>query len=389
MRVENRFQLSAMCQYCAEDGMPGDWHLVHYGARAAGGTGLLNTEMICISPTARITPGCAGIWNDQQVQGWRRITDFVHAHSKAKICAQLGHAGRKGATCQPWVGGGMDQPLADGAWEIVAPSPIPYLENSAVPREATTEDMDAITADFVAAVGNADAAGFDMIEIHLAHGYLLSGFISPYTNQRDDEFGGDIAGRMRFPLRVVQAAREAWPAGKPLSVRISATDWVEGGLGEDDMLAAARMLRDAGVDIINVSTGQVTKDEDPIYGRMFQAPFADQVRHEVGIPTIVAGNITTADQANTLVAAGRTDIVAMGRPIMNDPHLVLSAAAHYGVEGQFWPPQYHSGRNLAAIMAEQHNEEMLELRREAKPPNPSEALAIAIARGEILAGQDK
>ncbi len=386
MRLENRFQLSAMCQYCAEDGSPTDWHLVHYGARAIGGAALINTEMICVSPEARITPGCAGIWNDDQTSDWRRIVEFAHENSSAKICAQLGHAGRKGATCQPWAGAGMDQPLADGAWEIIAPSAIPYLANSATPRAATVDDMDKVTADFVSAVRNADKAGFDMVEIHLAHGYLLSGFISPCTNHRDDEFGGDIEGRMRFPLQVVRAARAAWPAAKPLSVRVSATDWVDGGLSEHDMLAAARMLKDAGVDVINVSTGQVTKDEDPVYGRMFQAPFADQIRNEVGIPTIVAGNITTADQANTLIAAGRTDIVALGRPLMNDPHLVLTAAAGYGVDNQFWPPQYHSGRNLAVIMAEQRNDEMLELRREAKPPNPSEALAIAIARGEVLGG---
>ncbi len=383
MRVENRFQLSAMCQYCAEDGNPLDWHMVHYGARAVGGAGLLNTEMICISPTARITPGCAGIWNEEQTTRWKRIVDFVHANSKAKICAQIGHAGRKGATCLPW-DGGMDQPLKEGAWEIISPSPLPYLRHSAVPRPATPEDMDAVVEDFIKAIGNVDAAGFDMVELHLAHGYLLSSFISPYTNQRDDEFGGDIHGRMRFPLRVVREVHAAWPQHKPLSVRISATDWVDEGLTEEEMLAMAAMLKEAGVDVINVSTGQVTKDEDPIYGRMFQAPFADQIRNEVGIPTIVAGNITTADQANTLVAAGRTDIVAMGRPIMNEPHLVLTAAAHYGHRKQYWPPQYHSGKPAAEALAEKTNEELLELRHDARPPNPSEALAIAIARGELL-----
>ncbi|MYE50221.1 MAG: Rieske 2Fe-2S domain-containing protein [Gammaproteobacteria bacterium] len=387
MQVVNRFQLSAMCQYCAEDGNPTDWHLVHYGARAVGGAGLLNTEMICVSPEARITPGCAGLWNDQQTAAWRRIVNFVHAHSKAKFCAQLGHAGRKGATCQPWVGAGMDQPLADGAWETIAASSIPYLESSAMPRMATTADMDQVTRDFETAVRNANRAGFDMIELHLAHGYLLSGFISPCTNHRTDEFGGDIEGRMRFPLRVVKAARAAWPPGKPLSARISATDWVDGGLSEQDMLSAAQMLKDAGADVINVSTGQVTQDEDPVYGRMFQVPYADQIRHAVGIPTIVAGNITTADQANTLIAAGRTDLVALGRPLMNDPHLVLTAAARYGVSDQFWPLQYQSGRTLAETMAEQRNRELLELRREAKPPNPSEALAIAVARGELLGDQ--
>ena len=383
MRIENRIQLSAMCQYCAKDGNPTDWHLMHYGERAVGGVGLLNTEMLCTAPDARITPGCAGIWSDEQAEKWAHIVDFVHAHSKAKICAQIGHAGRKGATCLPW-DGGMDEPLPEGAWEIVAPSSLPYLAHSVVPREMTPGDMDRITTEFVAAVENIERAGFDMLELHLAHGYLLSSFISPVTNLRTDEFGGDIEARMRFPLRVLQAVREVWPAGKPISARISATDWVDGGLDEEEMLAVARMLKDGGLDVINVSTGQVTPDEDPIYGRMFQVPFADQIRNEVGIATIVAGNVTTADQANTMVAAGRTDIVAFGRVIMNEPHFVLKAAAHYGCEKQYWAPQYLSGKFLAEILAAKDNEEMHELRVAAKPPNPSEALAIAVARGEVL-----
>jgi anthraniloyl-CoA monooxygenase len=383
MRVENRFQLSAMCQYCSEDGTPTDWHLMHYGERAVGGAGLLNTEMLCVAPDGRITPGCSGIWSDEQVEKWRHIVDFVHKNSKAKFCAQIGHAGRKGATCVPWKGG-MDEPLTEGAWEILGPSAIPYLDHSAVPREMALADMDAVTAQFVQAAKNAEQAGFDMIEVHLAHGYLLSTFISPYTNRRTDDFGGDIENRMRFPLRVVNAMRKAWPADKPMSVRISATDWVDGGISETDMLAVASMVKDAGVNIINVSTGQVTKDEDPVYGRMYQAPFADQIRNEVGIPTIVAGNITTADQANTLVAAGRTDLVAFGRSIMNEPHFVLKAAAHYGHSNQHWAPQYLSGKFMAEILAAKENEDLLELRSAAKPPNPGEALAIAVARGEVL-----
>jgi len=387
MRIENRFQLSAMAQYSAVDGMPGDWHLVHYGQRAVGGPGLLNSEMICIAPDARITPGCAGLWNECQIDAWKRIVDFVHTNSKAKFCAQIGHAGRKGATCVPW-GGGIDQPLASDAWELFAPSALPYLPHSATPREMDTADMDRICEEFVNATRNADAAGFDMLELHMAHGYLLSSFISPYTNHRRDGFGGEIAERMTYPLRVLAAVRAAWPAQKPVSVRLSATDWVAGGTSEADMLAVASMLKEAGVDIINVSTGQVAKEEDPVYGRMFQAPFADQIRNEVGVPTIVAGNITTADQANTLIAAGRTDIVAFGRMIMNDPHFVLKAAAHYGNSAQYWPPQYLSGKFLAEALAAKEKEEMLELRSAAKPPNPSEALAIAIARGEVLQKQE-
>lgn len=383
MRVENRFQLSAMCQYSAVNGTPTDWHLMHYGERAVGGAGLLNTEMLCIAPDARITPGCAGIWNDEQVARWRHIVEFVHKNSKAKMCAQVGHAGRKGATCVPW-DGGMDQPLPEASWEILAPSPLPYLGHSAVPREMSVGDMDAVAEQFVAAARNVDRAGFDMIEVHLAHGYLLSTFISPYTNHREDEFGGSIENRMKYPLRVVNAMREVWPEEKPMSARISATDWVDGGLSDEDMVAVASMLKEAGIDIINVSTGQVASEEEPIYGRMFQAPFADQIRNEVHIPTIVAGNISTADQANTLVAAGRTDIVAFGRTIMNDPHFVLRAAAHYGHRNQYWPPQYISGKFLADALAAKENEEMFELRTAAKPPNPSEALAIAVARGEVL-----
>ena len=248
----------------------------------------------------------------------------------------------------------------------------------------STDDMASVTDEFVRAAGNANIAGFDMIELHLAHGYLLSSFVSPVTNRRSDDYGGDIAARMTFPLQVVSTVRESWPADKPLSVRISATDWVDDGLNGEDMLAAAAMLNEAGVDIINVSTGQVTKDEDPIYGRMFQAPFADQVRNEVGIPTIVAGNISSADQANTLIAAGRTDIVAFGRAMMNEPHFVLSAAAHYGLADQYWAPQYESGKVMAEISAAKDKQEMLELRSAAKPPNPGEALAIAVARGEVL-----
>jgi len=383
MKVENRFQLSAMCQYCAEDGVPDDWHLVHYGSRATGGAGLLNTEMLCIAPEARITPGCAGIWSNDQTEKWRQIVDFIHTHSRAKVCAQIGHAGRKGATCIPW-DGGIDQPLQDDAWDLIAPSPLPYLQHSRVPREMTEADMEKVIQDFVRAVQNAQTAGFDMIEIHLAHGYLLSEFISPCTNHRTDEYGGTIENRMRFPQRVLDAVMAAWPDDKPVSARISATDWVAGGTSEEDMLAVATMLKTAGVDIINVSTGQVTKDEAPIYGRMFQVPFSDQIRNEVGIPTIVAGNFTSADQANTVIAAGRCDMVALGRSIMNEPHFVLSAAAHYGHTDQHWAPQYLSGKFSAEMQAQKDNAEVFELRMAARPPNPTETLAIGKVRDEML-----
>lgn len=387
MRVENRVSMSAMCQYCASEGLPTEWHFIHYGSRAIGGVGLINTEMLCIAEDARITPGCAGIWTEEQQMQWKRIVDFIHENTRAKLCAQIGHAGRKGATCVPWQGG-MDEPLSDNAWELVSASPIPYLPHSQVPQELDAAGMEKVIDDFRNAARHADAAGFDMLEIHMAHGYLLSAFISPLTNVRTDGFGGDIHQRMRFPLAVLREIRKTWPSGKPISVRISATDWAEGGLSHEDMLTAAESLRDNGVDIINVSTGQVTKDEDPVYGRMFQAPFADQVRNDTGIPTIVAGNITTADQVNTLLAAARTDIVALARPIMNDPHFVLNAAARYGYHDIFWPPQYQSGKFAAELMAEKDYEEEVELRQSAKPPNPMQSLALAMVRGDLLSDSD-
>ncbi|NKB37254.1 MAG: bifunctional salicylyl-CoA 5-hydroxylase/oxidoreductase [Gammaproteobacteria bacterium] len=383
MRVENRVSLSAMCQYSAEDGMTNDWHLVHYGARGIGGAGLINTEMLCTSPEARITPGCAGLWNQQQTEKWKQIVDFIHTNSQAKVCAQIGHAGRKGATCIPWIGG-IDQPLHENDWKIYSASSIPYLENSQVPQEMTEADMDRVCFEFENTAKNANAAGFDMLELHMAHGYLLSSFISPCTNRRSDEYGGNIGKRMKFPLAVLSQIKKVWPADKPISVRISATDWIKGGLAECDMLAMCELLKQNGVDVINVSTGQVVKEEDPMYGRMFQAPFADQIRNEVGIPTIVAGNISTADQVNTLVAAGRTDIVALARPIMNDPHFVLNAAAHYQHTNEKWPAQYIPGKFAAEAKAVKENEEELELRLNAKPPNPVDSLAIAMAKGDLL-----
>ncbi len=383
MRVENRVQLSAMCQYCASDGVPGEWHFVHYGSRGVGGVGLVNTEMLCVSADARITHGCAGLWNAEQTEQWRRICVFIHQHSRAKVCAQIGHAGRKGATCIPWQGG-IDQPLPSEDWEIMAPSPLPYLEHSRVPREMTGADMERVEQDFVNATKNAIAAGFDMLELHMAHGYLLSSFISPCANLRRDEHGGDINGRARFPLRILRAVRRIWPVERPLSARISATDWTGDGLSEQDLLTFVRLLKDNGVDLINVSTGQVVSYEEPVYGRMYQAPFSDLIRNEVGIATVVAGNITNADQVNTLIAAGRTDLVALARPLMNEPQFVLNAAARYGYRAQRWPEQYAAGKFAAELIAERERSEEIELKISAKPPNPQEILAVAIARGEVF-----
>ncbi|MEN5083487.1 bifunctional salicylyl-CoA 5-hydroxylase/oxidoreductase [Bosea sp. TWI1241] len=342
LRLANRFVVSPMCQYSAQDGLPGDWHLMHYGARAIGGPGLVFTEMTCVSADARITPGCAGIYTDAQEAAWARIVDFVHAHSAAKICLQLGHAGRKGASRLMWEG--MDRPLAEGAWPLVSASPLPYYPESQVPREMTREDMDRVKADFVAAARRGLRAGFDMIELHCAHGYLLASFLSPLTNQRSDAYGGSLENRMKFPLEVFAAIREVWPQDRPVSVRVSATDWQEGGISEAETVAIAEAFAAAGCDLVDVSTGQTTPAARPHYGRMFQTPYADLVRNEAGVATMCVGAITSADQANTIVGAGRADLVALGRPHLVDPAFVLRAAAWYGVEAP-QPVQYEPGRD--------------------------------------------
>src|SRR5664279_176400 len=291
MKLQNRAVVSPMCVYSAREGVPGDFHLVHYGSRAVGGAGLIFTEMTCVSRDARITPGCTGLWNDEQQTARRRIVDFVHANSVAKIALQLGHAGRKGATKLMW--DGMDRPLEQGGWDIISASPIPYFPDSQVPREMDRAEMDAVKAAFVHAAQRGEACGFDMLELHCAHGYLLASFISPLTNRRTDAYGGSLEGRMRFPLEVFEALRAAWPAHKPMSVRISATDWAEGGITGDDAVAIARAFAEAGVDLVDVSTGQTVRDAQPIYGRMFQTPFSEQVRNEARVATMCVGNITT------------------------------------------------------------------------------------------------
>lgn len=344
MKLENRVVVSPMAQYSATAGVAGDWHLVHYGSRAVGGAGLLFTEMTCVGPEARITPGCTGLWNDVQSEAWRRVVDFVHANSHTKICMQLGHAGRKGSTQLGWEQ--MDHPLESGNWPLLAPSPLPYLDGiSATPREMDKADMSSVLEQFLLSTDLAEQAGFDMLEVHAAHGYLLASFISPLTNIRSDEYGGDINGRMRFPLEVVRAVRSRWPAEKPLSVRISATDWAQGGLSEDDLVIWLHALREAGVDIIDVSTGQTVAHQRPVYGRMWQTPFSDLVRAASGLPTIAVGNIHDADQVNTIIAAGRADLCAIGRPHLVDAALTLRAAAEQGYSGQHWPVQYLSGRS--------------------------------------------
>ncbi|NPU66707.1 bifunctional salicylyl-CoA 5-hydroxylase/oxidoreductase [Bradyrhizobium sp. 83012] len=374
MTVTNRAVLSPMCMYSAEEGVPGDFHLVHYGSRAIGGAGLLFTEMTCVSRDARITPGCAGLWNDTQEAAWTRIVHFVHANSKAKFALQLGHAGRKGATKLMW--DGIDRPLEQGGWDVVSASPLPYFPDSQVPRALDRAAMDAIKTDFVAAAERGDRCGFDMLELHCAHGYLLASFISPLTNARSDEYGGSLENRLRFPLEVFAAMRAAWPAHKPMSVRISATDWAEGGITGDDAVQIARAFGEAGVDLVDVSTGQTVREARPIYGRMFQTPFSDQVRNEAHVATMCVGNITSADQVNTILAAGRADLVALGRPHLVDPAFTMKAAAWYGAD-VFCPPQYLPGKEQIFRNSVRERQDFEELKIKAKPKTRAELKAEA------------
>ena len=343
MELPNRVVVSPMAQYCAVDGVPDEWHLVHYGHLALGGAGLVYTEMTCTSPTARITPGCTGMWNEAQCDAWRHIVDFVHRRSHARICLQLGHAGRKGSTQLGWEK--MDHPLATGNWPLIAPSSVPYLAGiSQPPLEMDRAAMDTVREDFVRSARLGAAAGFDMLELHMAHGYLLASFLSPLTNHRDDEYGGSIDNRLRFPLEVLDGVRAAWPADKPLSVRISATDWADGGLDEDQLFFMVRKFRDAGMDLIDVSTGQTVPQQKPAYGRMWQTPFADAVRNELGVRTLAVGNIYEPDHVNSIIASGRADLCALGRPHLANAAWTLAAAAAQGYEAQWWPRQYLSGK---------------------------------------------
>jgi anthraniloyl-CoA monooxygenase len=341
--LKNRVVVSPMAQYSCVDGVPADYHLVHLGARAMGGAGLVVAEMTCPSADARITPGCPGLWNDAQRDGWKRVVDFVHANTDAKIALQLGHAGAKGSTRVPWEG--EDQPLEEGNWPLVSASPQQYVDGvSQWSRAMTRADMDRVRDDFVRSTRLAADAGFDWLELHCAHGYLLSGFISPLTNQRTDEYGGSLENRLRYPLEVFRAMRAAWPPGLPMSVRISAHDWVEGGITPDDAVAIARAFRDAGADMIDCSSGQVSRQQQPVYGRMYQTPFADRIRNEAGIPTIAVGAISEADHVNSIIAAGRADLCAIARPHLATPSWTLIEAAKIGYTGLAWPRQYRSAK---------------------------------------------
>jgi len=383
MTLENRVVVSPMDQYRALEGVPTDWHLVHLGSRAIGGAGLVYVEMTCVSPEGRITPGCTGLWNEAQRDAFMRIADFCHANSKAKLCMQIGHSGRKGSTQLGWER--MDYPLEQGNWPIVSASALPYYEGiSQNPREISREQMKAIELQFARSARLADEAGFDMLEIHMAHGYLLASFISPLTNRRTDEYGGSIENRMRFPLAVFNSCRKIFPQEKPMSVRISATDWAPGGLSGADLVALTRMLKEAGCDLIDCSTGQTVPQQKPVYGRMYQAPFADWVRNEVGIATMTVGAVTTADQVNTLLAAGKADLVALARPHLANPYFTLQASAWYQHERQHWPLPYLPGRDQAFRNAARERAELTELRLRARPA--SHEAKDAASRAYLPAG---
>jgi anthraniloyl-CoA monooxygenase len=341
--LKNRVVVSPMAQYSCVDGQPADYHLVHLGARAMGGAGMVVAEMTCTSPEARITPGCPGLWNEQQRDGWKRIVDFVHTQSDAKIAMQLGHAGAKGSTRVPWEG--EDQPLPSGNWPLLSASPQQYLDGvSEWSRAMSRADMDRVGDDFVRSTRYAAEAGFDWLELHCAHGYLLSSFISPLTNQRTDEYGGSLQNRLRYPLEVFRAMRAAWPSHLPMSVRISAHDWVEGGITPDDAVEIARAFKAAGADLIDCSSGQVSRKQQPVYGRMYQTPFADRIRNEAGISTMAVGAISEADHVNSIIAAGRADLCAVARPHLANPAWSLTEAARIGYHELAWPKQYLSGK---------------------------------------------
>jgi anthraniloyl-CoA monooxygenase len=341
LELANRVVVSPMCMYSAENGTPSDFHLVHLGSRAIGGAGLVYTEMTDVSPEARISPGCAGMYLPEHGAAWRRIVEFVHRWTPARIAIQLGHAGPKASTRKQWEGD--NEPLDEGNWPVLGPSPVPYSPRNQVPRAMERADMDRTIADFVRATEMAREAGFDLLEIHGAHGYLLSAFITPLSNHRTDRYGGSLENRLRFPLEVIAACRAHWPEDKPMSVRISATDWVPGGVDGDEAVRIARALKAEGVDVVNVSAGQTSPRARPVYGRMFQTPFSDRIRNEAGIPTLAVGNIFTFDQVNGIIAAGRADLCCLARPHLADPYWTFHAAAEQGFDVR-WPDPYLAGK---------------------------------------------
>ncbi len=366
LTIPNRVVMAPMAQYCAEDGLPMPWHFAHYSARAVGGAGLVFTEMTCPTPDARITTACTGLWNDAQQTSWTELVGFIHAASPAKVALQLGHAGRKGSTRVPELG--ADLPMDEGNWPLCSASQIPYLEgHSDTPAALDRAGMDAIRDSFVAATQRGLAAGFDLVELHCAHGYLLASFLSPLTNQRADAYGGSAERRARFPVEVFEAMRTVWPVDRPMSVRLSCSDWADGGISLDDIAVIAGAFKAAGADIIHASSGQTVPWQKPIYGRMWQTPFAEFIRERVGIPTIAVGDITLPEQVNTIVAAGRADLCAIGRPMLNDPSFARHAAGHYGTRTSDWPEQLRSAEQQLYREAEKAREKLLELNAKARP----------------------
>jgi anthraniloyl-CoA monooxygenase len=355
LTLKNRIVVSPMAQYKAHDGCVSDWHLVHLGERAKGGAGLVYTEMTCVSPTGRITPGCPGLYAPEHEVAWRRIVDFIHNETTAKICCQIGHAGRKASTQLGWED--SDKPLKSGNWPLLAPSDIAWSHDNATPKAMDRADMDQVRDQFVEATKMAARAGFDMIELHAAHGYLLSSFITPVSNARSDEYGGSLENRMRYPLEIFAAIRAVWPDQKPIAVRISANDWVGGdGITPQDAVDIARAFSDAGADIIDVSAGQTTTEAEPVYGRMFQTPFSDRIRNEAGIATMAVGNIYEPDHANSILMAGRADLVCLARPHLSDPYWTLHAAADLGDEAEIWPDPYLAGRDQLLRLKQRERE---------------------------------
>ena len=370
LTVPNRVVMAPMAQYCADNGDLTDWHMTHYAARAMGGTGLIFTEMTCPTPDARITPGCTGLWSDTQEAAFRQLVEQIHA-TGSKAALQLGHAGRKGATKTP--SGGMDMPLDEGEWPIYSASPIPYIEGTSVtPIELDRAGMHNVVESFVASAKRGAQAGFDMLELHCAHGYLLASFLSPLTNVRGDEYGGDALARAKFPLEVFEAVRAVWPGDRPISVRLSCSDWAPGGLTLDDLAVIAGAFKGAGADIIHCSSGETVRWQKPVWGRMWQTPFAEFVKQTVGIPTIAVGDITLPEQINMILAASRADLCALARPHLNNPFFTRHAAGHYGVKGlgghRFaWPDQLRSGEYQLYREAEKANEKALDLAVRARP----------------------
>ena len=355
MALKNRIVVSPMAQYKAKDGCPNDWHFVHYAERAKGGAGLVYTEMTCVSASGRITPGCPGLYAPEHEIAWRRLVNFIHTETDAKVCAQIGHSGRKGSTQLGWHK--MDAPLDHGNWDLISASAIPWSVDNATPREMTRDDMDAVKAQFLASTRMAARCGFDMIELHAAHGYLISSFISPVSNVRTDAYGGSLENRMRYPIEVFAAMRAAWPLDRPLSVRISATDWVgQDGVTPEEAVEIARLFRDAGADIIDVSAGQTSVDARPQYGRMFQTPFSNRIRNDLNMATMAVGNIYETDHVNSILLAGRADLVCLARPHLSDPYWTLHAGVELGDQDIQWPLPYLAGRDQAYRLRERQLE---------------------------------